>query len=118
MIDRSQWAEFVDAFSRQHDGWLISVAVEAGSHRREYMTRDLPLRGVVAEVDENTDSMMVFTGDATHETHFVEHPVTLTIEETADGAEAELTIADGSGARTIVELRSAIRPELVDGMAR
>jgi hypothetical protein len=76
------------------------------------------LRGVVAELDENTDSMMVFTGDAAHETHFVEHPVSLAIEETVDGAEAELTIADDSGTRTIVEFRTAIRPELVDGVIR
>jgi hypothetical protein len=29
-IDRSEWTTFVDAFSRRHDGWLISVAVEEG----------------------------------------------------------------------------------------
>lgn len=115
VIERSQWVDFVDAFSRQHDGWLISVAVQEGTHAREYLTRDLPLRGVVAELDEGADSMMVFTGDTT--THFVEHPVLLAIEETPDGAEAELTIAGESGARTIVEFRSPMRPELVDGIA-
>ena len=28
-IDRSEWTNFADAFSRPHDGWLISVAVAA-----------------------------------------------------------------------------------------
>jgi hypothetical protein len=28
VIERSQWVDFVDAFSRQHDGWLIAMRPE------------------------------------------------------------------------------------------
>ena len=109
---------FVDAFSRCHDGWLISVAVEQGSAPRTYVTHDMPLRGVVAEMHEDTSSVMVFTGDTRpHATHFVEHATELEVEETGEGAEAALTITDESGARTILEFRSPMRPELVDGIA-
>ena len=117
-IDRSEWTDFADAFSRRHDGWLISVAVEEGSAPRRYLTHEVPLRGVVAELDDDISSMMVFTGDATpHATHIVEHATGLEIEETGEGADAELTITDESGARTILEFRSPMRPELVDGIA-
>lgn len=118
VIDRAEWADYVDAFSRRHDGWLVSVAVEEGSAPRRYVTHDLPLRGVVAELDDDISSMMVFTGDASpHATHFVGHATALEVEETGEGADAALTIADESGARTILEFRSPMRPELVDGMA-
>lgn len=84
---------------------------------RRYLARDTPLRGVVAELNDDTGSMMVFTGDTMpHATHIVERPASLTVEETADGAEAALTITDDSGARTILEFRSPMRPELVDGV--
>ena len=117
-INRSDWTNFVDAFSRRHDGWLISVAVEEGSAPRRYVAHDVPLRGVVAELAEDMSSMMVFTGDRKpHATHFVEHAAGLEIEETRDGADAGLTITDESGARTILEFRSPMRPELVDGIA-
>ena len=110
--------DYVDAFSRRHDGWLISVAVEEGSAPRRYLTHDVPLRGVVAELDDDISSMMVFTGDTIpHATHFVGHATALEVEETRQGADAALTITDESGARTILEFRSPMRPELVDGIA-
>ena len=118
VIDRSEWAEFVDAFSRRHDGWLISVAIEEPSSGRRYVTRGAPLRGVAAELENDIASMMIFSGDAApHATHFVAHATDLAVEETEDGADAELIITDESGERTIVEFRSPTRPELVDGIA-
>lgn len=118
VIDRSEWASFVDVFSRCHDGWLISIGVEEGASPRRYVTRDWPLRGVVAELGDDVSSMMVFTGDtAPHATHFVEHAIALEVDETPEGAEAGLRITDASGGRTIVEFRSPMRPELVDGIA-
>jgi hypothetical protein len=119
-IDRQEWPEFVDGFSRRHEGWLISVAVEDDAAARRYIERDVPLRGVVAERNDDAGTLMVFTGDDTmpHAAHFVERPVSVVVEETADGAEAELTIADDSGTRTIIEFRSPVRPELVDGVVR
>ena len=118
VIDRREWVGFADGFSRRHDGWLVSVALEEGSTTRAYATRDVPLRGIVAEGDEERASLMIFTGDVTpHVTHFIEHPALLAVEEMADGTEMELAITDASGVRTILELRSPIRTELVDGMA-
>ena len=108
----------MDGFSRRHGAWLVSLSVQQGALARRYLARDVPLRGVVAELNDDTGSMMVFTGDTMpHATHFVERPASLTIDETSDGAEAELTITDDSGNRTIVEFRSPMRPELVDGLA-
>ena len=118
VIDRAEWIDYVDAFSRRHDGWLVSVAVDEASNARRYVVRDVPLRGVVAELDDDISSMMVFTGDTSpHATHFVGRATALEVEETREGADAALTITDESGARTILEFRSPMRPELVDGVA-
>jgi hypothetical protein len=117
-IERSEWTSFLDAFSRRHDGWLISVAVQDRSAPRTYLTHGLPLRGVVAELDEDISSMMVFIGDESpHATHFVGHATRLEVDETGEGADAALTITDESGTRTILEFRSPMPPELVDGIA-
>ena len=117
IIDRDGWADYVDAFSRRHDGWLISVAVEEPSNTRRYLAHNVPLRGVVAELEDDIGSMMVFTGDTPHATHFIGHATELEVEETRQGADEALTITDESGARTIIEFRSPMRPELVDGIA-
>jgi hypothetical protein len=117
-IARSEWANFADEFSRRHDGWLVSVAVEEGSRFRRYAARDVPLRGVVAEPDNDTGSLMIFTSDTTPLfTHFIEHAISVEVEETAEGAESALIVTDRDGVRTILEFRSPMLPELVDGIA-
>jgi hypothetical protein len=117
-IDRREWQAFVDAFSRRHDGWLVSVATEAEAGSRSYLARDVPLRGVVAELNDQATTMKVITGATVpYATHVVKQPVSLVVEETADGAEAELAIVDDRGERAIIAFRSPMRPELVDGIA-
>jgi hypothetical protein len=117
-IDRQEWQAFVDAFSRRHDGWLVSVAVEPEAGDRRYLARDVPLRGVIAELNGHSGSMTVLTGGTLpYATHIVKGPVSLVVEETADGTEAELAIADDRGTRAIIAFRSPMRPELVDGIA-
>lgn len=105
----------MDAFSRRHDGWLISVAIEEGTAPRRYVVRDVPLHGVVAELSDHTASMMIFAGETTH---VVKRPAVLTLDETEEGADVELAIVDATGERTIIEFRSPMRSELVDGLAR
>ena len=118
IINRQQWPAFVGAFSRRHDGWLISVGEEKEGAERRYLARDVPLRGVVAEPEDAGGSLMIFTGDTKpHNAHFVQRPASLAVEETEEGAEAELTITDDSGGRTVIEFRSPMLPELVDGIA-
>ena len=117
-IERQEWQAFVDAFSRRHDGWLVSVAMVPEAGDRRYLARDVPLQGVIAEVNDDSGSITVLTGGTVpYARHVVKRPVSLVVEETADGAEAELAIADDRGERTIIAFRSPMRPELVDGIA-
>jgi hypothetical protein len=117
LIDRSEWVDYVDSFSRSHEGWIISIAVEDGGRHR-ILTRDAPLRGITAEMDGGRASFMVFTGDTTpHAAHFVSPASSLQVDETSEGADSALTITAGDGTRTRVELRSPMLPELVDGIA-
>ena len=118
VIERRDWSEFARGFSRRYEGWLISVAVERGAGDRHFVARDVPLRGVVAESNGDVSSMMVFTGDTTpHMTHFIDHPLSMTVDETADGVENALTILNSDESRTTIQFRSPMRPELIDGIA-
>lgn len=116
-IDRKDWPAFAEAFSRRHDGWLVSVEVdEDGSHRR--IATDIPLRGVVAELGDSPGSFMIFTGfPQPHVAHFIEHPASLSVDETPESGETELVISDEGGSRTRIVFRSPVRPDTVDGIA-
>jgi hypothetical protein len=116
-IDRSEWREFVDSFSRVHDGWLVSMTIESRDGQRQFLLRDLPLRGVAAEVRPDRDDVVIFCGDVAHLTHVIDAPTSITTAETDDGADASLTIRNDEGARATIEFRSPMLVTLVDGLA-
>ena len=45
-IARSEWSSFFDGFSRQREGWLVTVEeIPGGEARTCVEARDLPLQG-------------------------------------------------------------------------
>ncbi len=116
-IPRSEWREQLDTFSRQHEGWLVRVAIAEADGRVHTEVRDLPLQGVSADDPENI-RVAVMTGDAPddHVTHEVARPTGIEIERTDAGADRALRIRAEDGTTTTVEFRSPMRPEEVDGI--
>ena len=116
-IEPAKWQEFAEAFRRKHGGWLVSIGLESGRGKRRAIARDVPLRGVVAAVSPQTAEVRVFAGGLAPEIeHVIASPASMVVDETDDGAEASLTITDKSGVRTVIEFRSPMLTELVDGV--
>jgi methyl coenzyme M reductase subunit C len=115
-IARDEWPEFLDAFSRQHDLWIVSVEVAGADIGAQVEGQRLRLRGISADAGQSSISIMLETPGGGHLTHTVIEPSHLWIEQTSTGAEAALQIQSGDGDTTLVRFRSAMRPEEVDGM--
>jgi hypothetical protein len=113
-IEPTKWQEFVEAFSRRHDGWLVSIGLESESGKAELVARDVPLWGVIADACHNNEEVLVIVPEVEH---VIRHPQSIVIDETDEGAETSLTITDDSGSRTVIEFRSPMRTEFVDGIA-
>jgi len=115
-IPRDRWCSELDAFSRQHEGWIVNVDVSGSDGRRQTEARDLPLVGVSCDTPSQ-DSVDIMVGEhpRSHVTHVVQ-PVDVTLETTDAGAERGLHIRAADGSTTTIEFRSPIRPEEVDGM--
>ena len=112
-IDPALWQETLDAFSRQHGGWRISITVRSDGQAYE-IVRNVPLHGVVSE----DGSIVVLAGDGSpHFAHFISRPSAVEIESLDDGSEAALLIRDSAGDTTTVAFRSPVPAELVDGVA-
>ena len=116
-IPRTEWAEFLTSFSRQHDGWLVTVELMGSEIGAQVEGHDVRLRGVsVAGDDERSDlAIMLETGHRGHLTHIVTAPTHIWIQQTAKGADEALQIESADGSRTLVRFRSAMLPEMVDG---
>jgi hypothetical protein len=115
-IPREQWTRFFDGFSRRHEGWLVTVEV-LGEEGPQVEVRDLPLTGIAADENrQHTISILVGGTTGEDEGHIIQFPAAVRVEEDG-GVERALEIEARDGDKTIVTFRSALPPEMVDGVA-
>ena len=118
-IPRDEWVEYLDAFSRQHEDWLVTVEVLGAEVGAQVEAQALPLRGVTAELKGGGDaSITIIVGgkEAGRVTHTVIRPAHVRIEQAESGADMTLQIEAEDGVATLVRFRSAVLPEMVDGV--
>jgi Family of unknown function (DUF5335) len=111
-IEPGEWISFLDGFSRQHEGWLATVEVATAVANRR-------LRGVSIDHADGHQRAYVEMGDTPDETltHTVEGPTRIRFRRTRAGAHEGLEIESADGSTTIVRFRSAMLPEMLDGIA-
>jgi len=115
-----EWRQFLDSFSRQHDGWLVNLEVDSLDYGAQPEVDDLPLAGISADT--------VSAGDATIEifagrepdgrmTHTIAHATELSLEQSDAGVDVALQVKAADGTATILRFRSPALPETVDNVA-
>jgi hypothetical protein len=118
-ILRDEWAEFLDGFSRQHEGWLVTVEVLGEEIGAQVEAQELPLEGITAELKSGGEDVItiILAGDSRERvTHNILGPTHVRIEQTESGADMTLQIESSNGVTTLVRFRSAMLPEMVDGL--
>jgi uncharacterized protein DUF5335 len=118
-IPREEWAEFLDSFSRQHEGWLVTVEVLGEEIGAQVEAQGVPLEGITAELKgSRKDSISITVGlnPSEHATHNIQAPTHVRIEQAENGADIALQIESSDAATTLLRLRSAMLPEMVDGV--
>src|SRR5207253_3039799 len=93
-IDRGEWKEFLEGFSRQHEGWLATVEVLDGAEEGRVEGRELPLAGIATEPPGKGDEITIdLSADgASHLTHVVRSPARVALLTTEAGADVGLEI--------------------------
>ena len=115
-LARDSWRDELDSFSRQHEGWIVSIKTRSPSGDVSVAARDLPLECVSPASPRSNDIAIVVGGSRTHLTHEVHDAAALQMDLTANDAERALIIHGSDGMTTTIEFRSPMRPEDVDGV--
>jgi hypothetical protein len=118
-IPRDEWAEFCDSFSRQHEGWIGTIEVFGPDIGAQVEAREISFAGITAELKTGGgDVITITTGEqpAGHVTHAVAAPKKVMLEETEGGAHEALKVEANDGTATLLRFRSAVLPEMVDGV--
>ena len=114
-IPRKRWRSFFKAFSRSHEGWLATLEVFEPSSGTEVVVVNKPLEGISLD---GTRIVITLDGELDqHLTHVVEAPESVLLEIEGGHAEKAVKIRTASGSAE-VRFRSALPPEMVDGVAR
>jgi hypothetical protein len=118
-IPRGEWLSFLDGFSRQHEGWLVTLEVPEAQGTSGVEAENLKFIGITPEYSEGRDRISIALGKAPddHLTHFVSDPVRVLSLESTSGEHAGLQIEAADGSRTTVRFRRPVKPETLNDVA-
>jgi hypothetical protein len=117
-IQRNEWVSFFDSFSNRHREWLVTVEIMDPEIGDQTEARDLPLVGITAELNERgPDQIEILVGSQTdrHVSNSVVAPRQVWLKSSDEGADEVLEIK-GENETVLIRFRSAVLPELVDGL--
>jgi len=117
-IEREQWPDFFDAFSRRHEGWLVTIEVLDKELGDQIEVENKALKGIVAERKRDPRVIDIFVWNKPDEdaSHIIDKPTRVWVEETDEGAEAAIEIESEDHGTTLLKLRTPALPETVDGI--
>ena len=119
-IPRNEWQEFFNIFSRQHEGWLVTLEILGSEIGAQVEEHGLPFEGIVDEENavQGHEILMMFGAKRDdHITHSISNPATVSLEQTDERADAALAIKSADGVTALLRFRSAVLPEMVDAVA-
>lgn len=118
-ISRHEWPSFFDSFSHVHQGWLATLEILGPDIGAQVAERELAFEGITAESDElESNTITIMSGGKVddHVTHTITRPTTVSLEQTAEGADAALAIKSEDGVTALLRFRTTVLPETVDFM--
>jgi hypothetical protein len=123
-ISIDEWGRFCDTFSREHHGWLVSVAVtdaipdDAGELRpAKMLAQNLPLQEVREAQTDSEAEIMITVGEGVEETSFLVENVAELYENTEADKDIGMRIDSINNSTTVLQFRAAAEPEELDGLA-
>jgi len=116
-IAPSEWPTFFNSFSRQHEGWLVTIEELPGGEGSPCIeAHDLPLEGISFDRLDGSISIALGADADGRLTHTVHHASRVIVERTDAGADCGLRINRDHDEATRIRFRSAVHPEQVDGL--
>jgi hypothetical protein len=117
-IERKEWPDFFDAFSRRHEGWLVTLEVLDEELGAQIEVENKALKGIVVERKGDPKVIDIFVWNQPDEDscHIIDRPTRVWVEETGEGADAAIEIESEDHATTLLTLRTPALPETVDGV--
>jgi hypothetical protein len=111
-IPREQWIRFFDDFSKNHDGWIVTMEVLGADIGAQEEANNLPLVGISADVKARENRVEIIVGGRPDVglTRFIERPKHIWVKEPRLPGDETMEIESEDGIKTILNFHR-IRPE-------
>jgi hypothetical protein len=114
-LQKPEWEEFFDTFSKKHEDWLVSVVVNENGNQ-QILGDGLHLKGISVDKEEK-EIILNLADNNDGITHVIDSAELVTLEQTEEGADDELFIKSEDGSFTELRFLNVSLPETVDGVA-
>jgi hypothetical protein len=111
-IPREQWVRFFDDFSKNHEGWIVTLEVLGADIGDQEEANNLPLVGISADVKARENRVEIIVGGRPDVdlTRFIERPKHVWVKEPRLPGDEAMEIESEDGIKTILNFHR-IRPE-------
>lgn len=113
-ILRNEWKAYFDAFSREHENWMVTVEVIAPDIGAQVQAEEVRLKGISAELKDGENAIAIILGKRLdeHITHVISEPARVMLEcsELDSGSFETLAIESEDGTKTLVRLLAGVVP--------
>jgi hypothetical protein len=110
-LEPDQWTALFDALSRSHRGWLATLRIMEPGEAPRVEARQVPFEGITHDSGTRCVSLQLSSLG-----HVIARPVHVWVVS-RDGAEKAVEIESADGTRAILEFRSALPADMIDGIA-
>ena len=117
-ILRAEWVTFFDRFSLQHEYWLANLFLIEPDGSKHLVAHELPLQAIATNLKSGEDTISIILANARSEmlTHHQEHVQRVCLHQDPSGAHTSIELGAADGTKAILEFRSPVLPETVDGV--
>jgi hypothetical protein len=104
-IPHHQWAPFLESFSLEHAGKLVSVKSRHPELGIVVEIENRPLEALIQEAEPDTERIAIIfdQGSRVSKTHFICSPRQIRLRRTLEGTEEGVEIDTGDGSTVIVQ---------------
>jgi hypothetical protein len=111
-IPREQWVRFFDDFSKNHEGWIVTLKVIGADIGDQEEVSRLPLVGISADVKSHENRVEIIVGGepGADVTRFIESPKHVWVKESRIPGDESIEVESEDGIKTLLNFHR-IRPE-------
>ena len=117
-IPQTEWSEFLEAFSRRHEHWLVTIETHDLKTGETVASRFTPLQSIQLDLEDQKNPRINVTARSGEKEikHILFRPSELILDVSGEGNDKAIRVVSVNTVTT-VRFRVAASPELLDGVA-